>query len=140
MVLALLANNLYGTSQLFKMPQSKFRWLSRKEISRINWSTVDADNDLGYFVECSLHYPIEIREHTKDFPLCAENKIITYDMLSEYQKNFLKRAYGKSCYSQKKLTATFLDRNKMYVKLNRILQYIKRCQVFFFLKLILNQI
>ena len=71
------------------MPQSKFRWLSRKEISGINWSTVDADNDLGYFVECTLHYPIEIREHTKDFPLCAENKIITYDMLSEYQKQFM---------------------------------------------------
>ena len=53
----------------------------------MNRSTVDADNDLVYFVECTLHYPIEIRKHTKDFPLCAENKIITYDMLSEYQKN-----------------------------------------------------
>ena len=83
------------------MPQNNFRWLSCKEISRIDWSAVDADNDIGYFVECTLHYPIEIREHTKDFPLCAENKIITYDMLSEYQKIHFTQSFGYKRYDIK---------------------------------------
>ena len=98
---------------MFKMPESGFRWLNENEIRKVDWATVDSDHELGYFVECTLHYPAEIREYTKDFPLCTENKIITYHMLSSYQKHFLGSIYGKSNYSQKKLTATFLDREKM---------------------------
>ena len=95
-----------------KMPQKNFRWLSKSEISDIDWKNVESDDEIGYFVECTLHYPSEIREDTKDFPLCSENRVITYEMLSTYQK-ILKNVYGKSNYNQKKLTATFLDRVKM---------------------------
>ena len=95
------------------MPERDFRWLNKNEIRLIDWARVDSDHKLGYFVECTLHYPAKSREYTKDFPLCAENKIITYPMLSSYQKKFLQSIYGKTNYNQKKLTATFLDREKM---------------------------
>ena len=72
------------------MPERGFRWLNKNEITLIDWATIDSDHKLGYFVECSLHYPANIREYTKDFPLCAENKIITFPMLSSYQKNICK--------------------------------------------------
>ena len=85
------------------MPERDFRWLNKNEIRQIDWATVDSDHKLGYFVECTLHYPAKIREYTKDFPLCAENKIITYPMLSSYQKKFLQSIYGKTNYSQKNL-------------------------------------
>ena len=88
---------------MLKMPERAFRWLNKNEIRLIDWATVDSDHELGYFVECKLHYPAEIREYTKDFPLCAENKIITYSMLSSYQKYFLQSIYGKYNYSQKNL-------------------------------------
>ena len=97
-----------------KMPQKNFRWLSKSEISDIDWKNVESEDEIGYFVECTLQYPSEIREDTKDFPLCSENRIITYEMLSSYQKQFLQNVFGKSNYNQKKLTATFLDRVKMY--------------------------
>ena len=96
-----------------KMPQKDFRWMTKIEISSIDWKHVNADDEKGYFVECSLHYPSEIRGYTEDYPLCSEKRIISYDMLSSYQKQFLKKVYGKSNYKQKKLTATFLDREKM---------------------------
>ena len=122
------------------MPQSKFRWLSRKEISGINWSTVDADNDLGYFVECTLHYPIEIREHTKDFPLCAENKIITYDMLSEYQKKFLKRAYGNPATAKRNLLPLSWTGTKCMLNSIKFCNISSDVKYVFLLKLLLNQI
>ena len=28
------------------------------------------DNEYGYFVECDLEYPAEIKEKTENFPLC----------------------------------------------------------------------
>lgn len=108
-----LANNLYGTAQCFPLPERDFTWLSKSEILQKDWKNIDTNGDIGYFVECSLHYPMSIREQTKDFPLCAENKNITYDMLSPCQKEFLRNLHGKRNYNQKKLTATFLDRKKM---------------------------
>ena len=88
---------------MLKMPERDFRWLNKNKIRQIDWASVDSDHKLGYFVECTLHYPAKIREYTKDFPLCAENKIITYPMLSSYQKKFLQSIYGKTNYSQKNL-------------------------------------
>ena len=95
-----------------KMPMKNFRWLTKPEIASIDWKNVGSDEEIGYFVECTLHYPVAIREYTKDFHLCSENRIITYDMISPYQKLLLQCAYGKSTYDEKKLTATFLDRKK----------------------------
>ena len=97
------------------MPEGEFRWLSDSEIKEIDWLSLDTNGDIGFFVECDIEYTHEIREKTKDFPLCPENRIITYDMLSPYQKKLLKDTYKKSSYKARKLTATFLDRNKMYV-------------------------
>lgn len=87
--------------------QKKNRWLTTSEIRTIDWRTVDTNGEIGYFVECDILYPQNIREYTKDLPLCPENKVITYEMLSPYQREFLKNTYKKTSYSQKKLTAIF---------------------------------
>ena len=33
------------------------------------------DSDIGYFMEVDLKYPNKIKEKTKQFPFCPENKI-----------------------------------------------------------------
>ena len=70
---------------MLKMQERGFRWPNQNKIRLNDWTTVDSDHELGYFIDCTLRYPADIREYTKDFPLCAENKTITYAMLSNLQ-------------------------------------------------------
>ena len=103
----------YGCAQTYKLPESGFGFISKTEIEKIDWAKIDLTQDIGYFVECDLAYPQDIQEETNDFPLCPQNIIITYDMLSTFQKKSLNKNYNKTSYNQRKLTATFLNRNKM---------------------------
>ena len=98
---------------MYKLPQAGFRFMSEPEKANINWETEDMTLDIGYFVECDLNYPEEIWQHTRDFPLCPENIVITDEMLSPFQKESLEVIYGSTRYKEKKLTATFLPKNKM---------------------------
>ena len=98
---------------MFKIPQEGFRFLSEENKHNIDWKTVELTSDTGYFVECDLTYPDDIQEYTNDFPLCPENVVITYNMLSPFQKMSLQHIYGRTDYKQTKLTATFLPKKKM---------------------------
>jgi len=124
-ILDIDANNLYGTCQTFPLPFKDFTFLSNEDIKKINWNTIDLTRDKGYFIEVTLIYPENIREKTKSFPLCPENKKITYDMLSPYQKSVLDSIYGKKTYSEKKLTSTFLKREKIVLHGLNLQLYLK---------------
>ena len=124
-ILDIDANNLYGTCQVFPLPFSDFSFISRDEFQMINWETVNLLGDIGYFIEVSLHYPENIHKKTSSFPLCPENKTITYDMLSPYQKKVLKEVYNKSSYNEKKLTSTFFDREKVVLHGLNLQMYLK---------------
>ena len=41
------------------------------------------DNEYGFFIECDLEYPAEIKEKTKNFPFCPyqTKEIQTYSQL-----------------------------------------------------------
>ena len=43
-------------------------------------------SDSGYFVEVDLRYPDKIKEKTKNFPFCPENKVIPTDKDNGYMK------------------------------------------------------
>lgn len=97
--------------------------------------SVDLMKDFGYFVEVDLDYPLSIQEKTSTFPLCPQNIDITYEMLSPYQKDLLKKIYNRTNYSSRKLTATFKPRNKivlhalnlqLYLKLGMVLKNVYR--------------
>jgi hypothetical protein len=124
-ILDIDANNLYGTCQTFPLPYEEFRFLNHDEINKIDWENIDLMSSTGYFVEVTLEYPEEIREKTSSFPLCPENRKITYNMLSPYQKNVLEQIYGKKSYNEKKLTCTFFDREKIVLHALHLQLYIK---------------
>ena len=51
------------------------------------------DNEYGFFIECDLDYPVEIKEKTKKFPLYpyqtkADPELFTHYMNSAYQPNY----------------------------------------------------
>ena len=44
------------------------------------------DNEIGYFSEVDLNHPDNIKEKTKSFPFCPENKKINPDKFNNYTK------------------------------------------------------
>ena len=53
------------------------------EIKEDILSTPD-DNEYGYFIECNLEYPAEIKEKTENFPLCPYQTKADPNLFSDY--------------------------------------------------------
>ena len=45
------------------------------------------NNEFGYFIECDLEYPVEIKEKTKNFPFCPYQTKADPDLFSGYMNN-----------------------------------------------------
>ena len=56
----------------------------------INWleeiSNTSDNSEIGFFIEVNLRYPDNIKEKTKKFPFCPQNKIIDKDKYNDYMK------------------------------------------------------
>ena len=89
-VLYMDATNLYGHSMSQMLPYDEIEmWHGHPDLY-INWleeilNTPD-DGDIGYFLEVNLKYPDNIKEKTKNFPFCPENKKINPDKYNDYIK------------------------------------------------------
>ena len=74
------ANNLYGHSISQMLPYDEIEmWHGHPDLL-MNWlgeilNTPD-DNEIGYFLKVDLKYPDNIKEKTKNFPFCPENRKI----------------------------------------------------------------
>ena len=119
------ATNLYGhiMSQFLPYdeiemwhgdPNKYWRWLD------IILNTPD-DNEIGYFLELDLKYPDNIKQKTKYFPFCPENKKINPDKYNEYMNSIKPENYTKS----KKLICDWTDK-KNYLVHYRMLKFYVR--------------
>ena len=90
-ILYIDANNLYGWAMSHYLPTGDFKKIKfgcehdsvlMNEIKVDILSTPD-DNEYGYFIECDLEYPAEIKEKTKNFPFVRikRKQIQTYSQL-----------------------------------------------------------
>ena len=79
------------------------------------------DANIGYFVEVDLIYPADIKEKTKNFPFCPENKKINPDKHNDYMNKKKPKNYTKS----KKLICDWYD-NKNYLIQYRMLKFYVR--------------
>ena len=93
------ANNLYGhsMSQTLRYDETEM-WHGYPGLY-LNWleeslNTPD-DSDIGYFVEFDLRYSDNIKEKTKKFHFCPENKIIHKDKYND--KEYMKQIKPKIC-------------------------------------------
>ena len=87
------ANNLYGWAMSQYLPTGDFEKmrcdndeLLIDEIKEDILNTPD-DNEYGYFIECDLEYPAEIKEKTKNFPLCSYQTKADPNLFSEYMNS-----------------------------------------------------
>ena len=99
-ILYLDANNLYGQSMSQPLPFDEIEmWHGHPDLY-MKWleeilNTQD-DGDIGYYVEVDIRYPDNIKEKTKNFPYCPENKIRDKDKYNEYMKEIKPKNYIKS--------------------------------------------
>ena len=126
-ILYMDATNVYGHSMSQFLTYDEIEMWHGDPDKYWNWldeilNTPD-DADIGFFVEVDLKYPDDIKEKTKNFPFCPENKIIHKDKYNdnEYMKQIKPKNYAKS----KKLICYWTDK-KSYLVHYRMLKFYVR--------------
>ena len=119
-IMYLDANNLYGWAMSQHLPTGNFKWMSEKEISKIDLGKYRADGKKGLILEVDLEYPQELHDLHNDYPLAPEKMKVSTGMLSEYCKKIADK-YNISIGLVSKLVPMLRDK-KEYVLHYRNLQ------------------
>ena len=85
-IMYLDANNLYGWAMSQYIPTGGFRWMTQKQIDKINLAKYKEDSEKGLILEVDLEYPEDLHDLHNDYPLAPEKVKVTQDMLSDYCK------------------------------------------------------
>ena len=85
-IMYLDANNLYGWAMSQYLPTGNFKWMSDKEIKRIDLGKYKADGKKGLILEVDLEYPQGLHDLHNDYPIAPEKVKVSSGMLSEYCK------------------------------------------------------
>ena len=114
-ILYMDATNLYGHSMSQMLPYDEIEMWHGDPDKYWNWldeilNTPD-DNEIGYLLEVDLKYPNNIKEKTKNFPFCPENKKIDPDKYNDYMNKIKPKNYTKS----KKLICDWSDKKKYLI-------------------------
>ena len=123
-ILYMDATNLYGYSMSQMLPYDEIEMWRGHPNLYMNWleeilNTPD-DNEIGSFLEVDLKYPDNIKEKTKPFPFCPENKKIDPDKYNDYMKKIKPKNYTKS----KKLICDWTDEKKYLIHYRMLKFYV----------------
>ena len=124
-ILYMDATNLYGHSVSQFLPYDEIDMWHSDPDKYWNWleeilNTPD-DNDIVYFLEIDLKYPDNIKEKTKHFPFCPENKKINPDKYNDYMNKIKPKNYTKS----KKLICDWTDKEKYLIHYRMLKFYVR---------------
>ena len=122
-IMYLDANNLYGWPMSQYLPTGGFRWMTQKQIDKIDLTKYKEDSEKGLIMEVDLEYPEELHDLHNDYPLGPEKVKVVDSMLSKYCKNIADK-YGISTGLVHKLIPTLSNKEK-YVLHYRNLQLYK---------------
>ena len=114
------ADNLYGWAMSQHLPTGKFRWLTEKQVNKLDLSKQTDDSKIGLTLEVDLEYPNELHNLHNDFPPAPEKVKVTENMLSDYCKQ-TKDKFNISTGQVHKLIPTLNNKQK-YVLHYRNLQ------------------
>ena len=90
-IMYLDANNLYGWAMSQYLPTGGFRWMTQKQIDKINLAKYKEDSEKGLILIVDLDYPKKLHDLHNDYPLAPEKVRVTEDMLSNYSKKIAKK-------------------------------------------------
>ena len=113
-------NNLYGWAMSQYLPTGGFRWMTQKQIDKIDLAKYKEDNNKGFIAEVDFEYPEELHDLHNDYPLAPEKINVDKYNLSEYCKRISEK-YEISTGLVSKLIPT-LGKKEKYVLHYRNLQ------------------
>ena len=112
-IMYLDANNLYGWAMSQYLPTGNFKWMTDKEISKIDLGKYKKDGKKGLIPDVDLEYLQELHDLDNNYPVAPEKVKVSNDMLSGYCKNIAEK-YKISIGLVSKLIPTLRDK-KEYV-------------------------
>ena len=119
-IMYLDANDLCGWTMSQYLPTGNFKWMTDKEISKIDSAKYKENGRKGLILEVDLEYPIELHDLHNDYPVAPEKLNASNNMLSEHCKKITEK-YNISIDLVRKLIPT-LKVKKEYVLHYRNLQ------------------
>ena len=119
------ATNLYGHSMSQFLPYDEIEMWHGHPDKYWKWleeilNTPD-DSEIGYILEIDLKYPDNIKQKTKYFPFCPENKKINPNKYNEYMNSIKPENYTKS----KKLICDWTDKKKYLIHYRMLKFYVR---------------
>ena len=73
------------------LPTGGFRWLTGKEVSKLDLGKYKADGKKGLILEVDLEYPQELYKLHNDYPVAPEKLNVSNNMLSGYCKKIVEK-------------------------------------------------
>ena len=122
-IIYLDANNLYGWAMSQYLPTGKFRWMTDKQINKLDLSKYTDDSKRGLIIEVDLEYPHELHDLHNDFPLAPEQVKVTKNMLSEYCRQ-IKDNFNISIGQVHKLIPTLSNKQKCVLHYRNLQLYL----------------
>ena len=119
-IMYLDANNLYGSAMSQYLPTGNFRWMTDKEINKVDLGKYKTNGTKGLTSEVDLEYPRELHDLHNDYPVAPEKAKVSKNMLSVYCKKIAEK-YNISIGQVNKLIPTLKSKEK-YVLHYRNLQ------------------
>ena len=84
-ILSIYATKVYGGAVSESAPDHKIKL--DKNVREEDLLNTHDDSKIGYFIVWDLYYPDNMKEKTKFFPFCPENKTSLQDKFSDYMNN-----------------------------------------------------
>ena len=122
-IMYLDANSLYGWAMSQYLPTGNFKWMTDKEISKIDLGKYKADGKKGLILEVDLEYPKELHDLHNDYPIAPEKVKVSNDMLSAYCKKITKK-YNISTGLVSKLIPTLRDKKEYMLHYRNLQLYL----------------
>ena len=123
-IMYLDANNLYGWAMSQYLPTGGFRWMTQKQIDKIDLAKYDEDSKKGLLLQVDLKYSEELHELHNDYPLATEKLKVSDDMLSEYCKMIASK-FNISTGSVHKLIPTLGNKEKYVLHYRNLQLYLE---------------
>ena len=123
-IMYLDANNLYGYAMSQYLPFGGFKWMSQKQIDKIDLAKYNEDSKKGLILEVDLEYPKELHDLHNDYPLGAEKVKVSDNMLSDYCKKIASK-FNISTGLVHKLIPTLNNKEKYVLHYRNLQLYIE---------------
>ena len=110
-IMYLDANNLYGWAMSQYLPTGGFRWMTQKQIDKIDLNKYNEGSKKGLILEVDLKYPKDLHDLHNDYPLAPEKIKVKKEMLSNYCET-IRSKYNISTGLVEKLIPTLSNKER----------------------------